>query len=115
MADDTMVTDALCEARMGRLETRLDGIARDTEETRRGIGKLIQIVSEGNDKPALTVRVDNCAHAIDSHLTEHAQAEDRSRQDRRERMKARWGLYLAILGWLVTMGLWIAARFVPPA
>jgi len=115
MADQDAVTDALCEARMGRLETRLDGIARDTEETRRGVGKLIQIVSEGNGKPALTVRVDNCADAIDSHLAEHAQTEDRSRQDQRERMKARWALYLAILGWLVTMGLWVASRFVPTA
>lgn len=115
MADGDNVTDALCDARMGRLETRLDSIARDSEESRRGIGRLIQIVSEGNGKPALTVRVDQCAKAIDSHLEDHEKAADCSEADEREKRKARWGLWLAVLGWAVTTGLWIAARFVPSA
>lgn len=113
MADGDIVTDALCEARMGRLDTRLDSIARDSEEARRGIGRLIQIVSEGNGKPALTVRIDQVATAIEAHLGEHGKVNDCAATDNRERRKAHWGLVLAGLGWAVTMGLWIASRFVP--
>jgi len=115
---------------METLTVMYNTMAGNIEETRKGIGKLIQVVCEGNGHEALTVCVERTAKALAEHLEEHerelAAAEDAAckaaeraeadeRERKREKRTRRWALGLAFGGWGFTTALWVLSRFVPSA
>lgn len=124
------VSDALCDARMATLSVMYNTMAGNIEETRKGIGKLIQVVCEGNGNEALTVCVQRTAKALAEHLEEHkqeraalaeaaaaaqVQAIEDEKERKKERRNRRWVLGLALGGWGFTTVLWVLSRFVPSA
>jgi len=51
------VSEKLCLSRMVSTDLKLDAIAKDSSESRAGVGRLIRIVTESNGGPSLCEQV----------------------------------------------------------
>ena len=118
-----MVTVEVCELHRKLTNEKLTKIESDTSETRAGIGKLIRLVTESNGQPCLVeqvrknneFRTDMEAIGIVDIVRTNQEFRQEFLANRDERRKRQWSMFLAISAWVVTIGLWIMARFFPVA
>ena len=118
-----MVTVEVCELHRKLTNEKLTKIESDTSETRAGIGKLIRLVTESNGQPCLVeqvrknneFRTDMEAIGIVDIVRTNQEFRQEFLANRDERRKRQWSMFLAIAAWVVTIGLWIMARFFPVA
>ena len=118
-----MVTVEVCELHRKLTNEKLTRIESDTSETRAGIGKLIRLVTESNGQPCLVeqvrknneFRTDMEAIGIVDIVRTNQEFRQEFLANRDERRKRQWSMFLAIAAWVVTIGLWIMARFFPVA
>jgi len=121
--DGKMVTVEVCELHRKLTNEKLTKIESDTSETRAGIGKLIRLVTESNGQPCLVeqvrknneFRTDMEAIGIVDIVRTNQEFRQEFLANRDERRKRQWSMFLAIAAWVVTIGLWIMARFFPVA
>ena len=106
---DGGVSEELCASRRDVFNVKLDAIQAQTAETRSGVGKMLQIVTEGNGSPALVTSVAQNASfkkTMEAWLIQ--EREDRKlrvQQEAYDRRQRRVIVLLATGGWLVTIAL----------
>jgi len=99
MAADTPITTSLCEANRKAFSVELEGIADDAKEARKGVGKLLRIICEGNGREPMMTQVDR-----NTEFRERVEREgtvSRHRLDRWWIAVGGWGLTLVGLIWMI--------------
>ena len=91
------VTEELCQARIQTINSKLDAIQQNGEETRKGVGKLMQRLFEGNGGEALDVQIHKNTDYRLVRLREQEAARDAAR-NHRWRTRLSWSI--AIGGWV---------------
>ena len=105
------VSEELCEARRGIFAETLEGIKADITETRAGVGKMLQKVTEGNGAPSLVFSISQNTlfrETMEKWLID--ESKDRARraeQEKRDRKQHSLTMLLASCGWAVTIVLFI--------
>jgi len=121
--EDKLVTVEVCELHRCLTSEKLSKIESDTSETRAGIGKLLRLVTESNGQPCLVeqvrknneFRADMESLGIVDIVRTNQEFRNEFLANRSERRSRQWSLFLAIAAWIVTIGLWVMARFFPVA
>lgn len=108
MADDAPISASLCEAHRKTFGVQLESIASDAAEARRGVGKLLRIITEGNGREPMMTEVDR-----NSEFRERIEREGVVRTHRLDR----W--WIAVGGWAVSIivAIWaiLTRTPIPPA
>ena len=106
MSEDT-VSEELCKSRRDTYNAKLSSIQSETSEIRKGVGKMLRIVTEGNGSPALVTSVAQNASfrkTMEEWLVkEREDRRKRAEQAARDQRQRRTIVLLATGGWLVTI------------
>ena len=117
MAENS-VSEELCQSRRDTFNVKLNAIQAETSEIRKGVGKMLRIVTEGNGSPALVTSVAQNASfrkTMEEWLVaEREVREAKERQDKRDREQYRRTMLLTSGGWLITIVLFAVSMVLKP-